>query len=458
MKTRILGHLPLLAACVAGAAHAATTQTIVTQPGAAVTANYLTVGLSEERSDNIARVDTGAESAWTTGAVTDFQWSAGNHPRFAASLIGTGAYYHYDSKFFDPEFTGTGRGALSYQLVPSMLTLLADDSYTQARITDVAAITPANRQNVNRLVLGPELDLHPGGPQNLFMAQALYERTDYSDSPLDSDTRRGQVTVGRSIDARNLVSLNVAARKVSFSGNQPFPDYSGQDYFLSWAATGIRTTLILDAGYATTRVDGADRVDSPLFRLNIARRLTPRSTAFLYATRAQVSAADAIFLDAGLGGRDAGTSGYGITPDPFKMDYLGAGYEIDNGKLVIMLRGSVGRERYSQTTIDDRNDHQIEADLTYRFNSRIGLGGFAEYRSETFVNRNDANADDSYYGAFVGYALGSRLMLNVSAMRAERSADAGVTSYNETRARVILTYTVAGTGQEAPTTMPRFVR
>ena len=73
MKTRILGHLPLLAACVAGAAHAAATQTIVTRPGTAAAANYLTVGLSEEHSDNITRATTGADSAWTTGAVTDFR-------------------------------------------------------------------------------------------------------------------------------------------------------------------------------------------------------------------------------------------------------------------------------------------------------------------------------------------------------------------------------------------------
>ena len=356
MKTRILNHLPLLAVCVAGAAHAAATQTVVTRPGTAAAPDYLTLGLSEEHSDNIMRTETGAESAWTTGVVTDFQWSAGSHPRFAASLIGTGAYYDYQSRFFDPEFTGTAHGALAYELLADTLTLLADDSFTQARVTDVAAITPANRQNVNRIVLGPELDLHPGGAQNLLMAQALYQRTDYSDSPLDSNTVRGQVTVGRSIDARNFLSLNAAARDVSFPSNT-FADYRGQDYFLSWAATGIRTTLILDAGYSSTLVDGADRVNSPLFRLNVARRLSARSTAFLYATHAQVSAADAIFLDAGLGGRDAGTSSYGISPDPFKMDYLGAGYEIDNGRLVLMLRGSVGRERYSQTTIDDRNDH-----------------------------------------------------------------------------------------------------
>jgi hypothetical protein len=457
MKTRILGHLPLLAACVAGAAHAAATQTIVTRPGTAAAANYLTVGLSEEHSDNITRATTGADSAWTTGAVTDFQWSAGNHPRFAGSLTGTGAYYQYQSRYFDPEITGIAHGALAYELLADTLTLLVDDSLTQTRVTEAEAITPANRQNVNRLTLGPELELHPGGAQNLLLAQALYELTDYTDSPLDSDTVRGLVSIGRSIDARNLLSLNAAARDVKFSGSGSFPDYRGQDYYLSWSATGIRTTVLLDAGYSSTRQDGADRVGSPLFRLNVARRLTPRSTAFVYATHAQVSAGDAIFLDSGLGGRDAGASGYGINPDPFKQDYLGAGYELDNDRLVLALRASIGRERYLQTTVDDRNDHQIDADLTYRFNSMIGFGVFAEYSSESFVNRSNADADESLYGAFVGYAFGPRLMLNVSAMRLDRSGDLGVSS-DETRARAMLTYTIVGTGQEPPTTIPRFVR
>jgi len=458
MKTRILGPVVLLAAGAAGAAHAAVTQTILTQPGAVTAPNYLTLGVSGERSDNITRVATNPESSWVTGALTDFHWSAGNHPRFAADLTGTGGFYHYQSRVFDDEFSGNANGTLAYQLIPNTLTLLADDWLTQARISEVAPVTPANRQNVNRLTVGPELRLHPGGAQNLFLAQALYERTDYQNSPLDSNTTRGQLSFARSLDARNVVSLTAAARKVSFSGSQPFPDYTGQDYFLSWAATGIRTTLIVDAGYSATRVEGADRVGTPLFRLNVARRLTPRSTAFLYATHGQVGAADAMFLDASLGGRDAGTSGYAATSDPFKMDYLGAGYQLDSDRLVLVVRGALGRERYSQSTIDDRNDRRADADLTYRFNTRVGAGVFAEYRRETFINRNDGYSNDYYYGAFVGIALGRRLALNLSVLRAERSTDLGPVSYDETRGRAFLTYTIVGTGQESPTTMPRYVR
>lgn len=458
MKMRILGSLSLAAVCAAGTAHAAATPTILTRPGAFTEPNYLTLGLSGERSDNIARVETDPESSWVTGAVTDFHWSAGNHPRFAADASGTGGFYHYQSEFFDDEFSGTANGTLAYQLIPNTLTLLADDWLAQARISELAPVTPSNRQNVNRLTVGPELQLHPGGAQNLFVAQALYERTDYQNSPLDSDTVRGQLSFGRSLDAHNVVNLTAAARQVSFSGNQPFPDYDGQDYFVSWVATGIRTTLIVDAGYSATRVEDADRVSTPLFRLNVARRLTPRSTGFLYATHGQAGSADAIFLDASLGGRDTGTSGYAVTSDPFKMDYIGAGYELDSDRLVLFLRGALGRERYSQSTIDDRNNRRVDADLTYRFNSRLGAGVFAEYRWETFVNRNDAYSNDRYYGAFVGFAFGHRLALNLSVLRAERSTDLGPVSYDETRGRAILTYTIVGTGQEAPTTMPRYVR
>lgn len=460
MNMRIRALMPLLGACLAGGAHAASTATsiIITSPTKTVAANYLTLGLSAEHTDNVLRLESAPDSAWITGAVTDFHWSAGNHPRFSAELTGTGGYYHYQNKFYDPEVTGDGLAALAYQVIPGALTLLAEDNFTQARTNDVAPVTPDNRQNVNRITAGPELLLHPGGAQNLLLAQAFYELTDYANSPLDSDTVRGQLSLGRSLNARNAVNLTAAARKVSHSGNATFPDYQGQDYFLSWVATGIRTTLLVDAGYSSTRVDGADHVGSPLFRLNLARQLTPHSTAFLYAARAQVGAADAIFLDESLGGRDQSTSGYGITADPFKMDYLGAGYELDNGKLLLELRGSIGRERYSQTTIDDRNDHRVDADLTYRINSKWGAGLFGEYRRETFVNRADAHSDDQYYGAFVGVIFGSRLGLNVSALRAERRTNLGSVSYDETRVRAILSYTIVGTGQDAPTTMPRFVR
>ena len=460
MNTHIRVLLPLLGACAAGAAHAASTatSTILTTPSRSDVASYLTLGLSEEHTDNVTRVESGADSAWITGAVTDFHWSAGNHPRFSAELTGTGGYYHYQNKFYDPEVNGDALGALAYQLIPGALTLIAEDNFTQARINELAPVTPDNRQNVNRLTAGPELRLHPGGAQNLLLAQAFYELTDYADSPLDSDTVRGQLSVGRSLSAHNALNLTAAARKVNYSGGGTYPDYQGQDYFLSWVATGIRTTLLADAGYSTTRVDGGRRTNSPLLRLNLARQLSPRSTGFLYAAHTQVGAVDAIFLDQSLGGRDQSTSGYGITADPFKMDYLGAGYQLDNGKLVLDLRGSVGRERYSQSTLDDRNDQRIDADLTYRFNSMVGAGVFGEYRRETFVNRADAHSADQYYGAFVGFAFGARLGLNVSALRAERHTNLGSVSYDETRVRAILSYTIVGSGQQAPTTMPRFVR
>jgi hypothetical protein len=460
MKANLRLLMPLLGACAAGTVQAASTATpvILTSPTKTTAANYLTLGLSGEHTDNVTRVETAPESAWITGAITDFHWSAGNHPRFSAEFTGTGGYYHYQNKFFDPEVNGDALGALAYQLIPSTLTLLAEDNFTQARINELQPLTPDNRQNLNRITAGPELQLHPGGAQNLLLAQALYERSDYQNSPLDSDTVRGQLSIGRSIDAHNVVNLTAAARNVNYAGNQPYPDYKGQDYFLSWVATGIRTTLIIDAGYSATRVDGADRVSSPLFRLNLARQVSPRATAFLYAARTQVGAADAIFLDESLGGRDQSTSGYGIAADPFKMDYLGLGYELDNDKLALMLRASLGRERYSQTTLDDRNDARIDADLTYRFSSMLGAGLFGEYRRETFVNRGDAYSSDRYYGAFVGIAFGARLGLNLSAMRAERSTDLGPTSYDETRVRAILSYTIVGSGQQAPTTMPRFVR
>ncbi len=458
MHTRILGHLPLLAACLAGAAHTAAAQSVVTRPGAAVPANYLVAGLSEEYSTNILRASAAEESAWTTGVVSDFQWSAGNHPRFAASLAGTGAYYHYQSRFYDSEFTGTANGSLAYELLSDTLTLLVDDSLTQTRVSELAAVTPDNRQNVNRLSAGPELRLHPGGAPNLLVAQGFYELTDYSEAPLDSDTVRGLLSVGRSIDARNLLSVNAAARDVGFDAASAFPDYRGEDYYLSWTATGIRTTLLLDAGYSSTRVDGAERVNSPLFRLNIARRLSPRATGFVYATHSQVSAADATFLDSGLGGRNAGTSGFGDNPDPFKLDYLGAGYQLDSERLTLAVRIAISRERYSQTTIDDRNDQQIEADVSYRLNSRVGFGAFAEYSAEEFVNRGNADADETMFGVFAGYAFGSRLALNLTAVRLDRSGDLGVASGDETRLRAMLTYTIVGTGQEAPTSLPRFVR
>ncbi|MFO1295042.1 MAG: hypothetical protein U1F25_00150 [Rubrivivax sp.] len=460
MKMHIRALLPLLGAGAAGAAFAATsaTPTIMTSPSKSAVANYLTLGLSEEHTDNVTRVDSGADSAWITGAVTDFHWSAGNHPRFSAEITGTGGYYHYQNQFYDPEVNGDALGTLAYQVIPGALTLLAQDNFTQSRINELAPVTPDNRQNVNRITAGPELQLHPGGAQNLLLAQALYERADFANSPLDSDTIRGQLSIGRSLDARHALNLTAAVRDVKYAGNQPYPDYQGQDYFLSWVATGIRTTLVADAGYSTTRADGASRVNSPLFRLNIARQISPRSTAFLYAARTQVGAADAIFLDQSLGGRDQSTSGYGITADPFKMDYLGAGYQLDNGRLVLDVRGSVGRERYAQTTLDDRNDQRADVDLTYRFNSMIGAGVFGEYRRETFVNRADAHSDDQYYGAFVGFAFGPRLGLNLSAMRAERRTNLGPNAYDETRVRAILSYTLVGSGQQAPTTMPRFVR
>ena len=64
MKMHIRALLPLLGAGAAGAALAATstTPTIMTSPSKSALANYLTLGLSEEHTDNVTRVVSGEQS------------------------------------------------------------------------------------------------------------------------------------------------------------------------------------------------------------------------------------------------------------------------------------------------------------------------------------------------------------------------------------------------------------
>ncbi len=84
----------------------------------------------------------------------------------------------------------------------------------KAQIDPFAPVTPTNRENINYLSTGPDLNLRLG-TLGFMDVTARYARTEYQISPFNSNRISAGLGVGRALSAGSNISLQVSTRASS---------------------------------------------------------------------------------------------------------------------------------------------------------------------------------------------------------------------------------------------------
>jgi len=92
--------------------------------------------------------------------------------------------------------------------VPQLLYWDVSDNFGQTRLSPLAAITPANRENVNYVSTGPDLTIGALGSTELGIA-GRYAKATYQKSPLDNERISGTIALVRHFTLASAISLNV---------------------------------------------------------------------------------------------------------------------------------------------------------------------------------------------------------------------------------------------------------
>ncbi len=414
---------------------------LTTTRGSSAPGNHIVFGVSGEHTNNVTRVEEGETSDSVLSALTSFGYVFPETRRATASISGNLAYQEYLDDSFDSELIAHVDADAAMQLIEDHLTWVVADELTQGRVDETQALTATNRQNVNLAMTGLRFAM-PLGDLNLLRVDGQYELSDYEVSTEgDSEALIGRVALIRQIGRRQALRLGVTARDVTYRGQSLFPDYQGLDYALAWGASGAYTDLTLEGGYTTMDLEGR-KFEEPLYRLQLSRSLTQRTTLDIVATHELTGTSDAIHFDQSLGGRGPRTSEVAVNPDPFVFEFAGVSLTYDGRRFALDLGLSASRDRYTVSVDDDRDRFEAELRVDLLRGPRWRMGAFVEYEDETFVSRSNADSTYTDGGLFASSALGARTRIQLSFGRSERETTFANGSYEENFARLALVHSL----------------
>ena len=411
--------------------------------------NYLSLGASLDYTDNVAREDVSPQTDTVMGVSAVFEWNSRDWNRVDAKLEGDLAYFEYSAGRYSGDITGPELASVDVDLVRNYLEWGTTNSFRQTRITEIAVVTPDNRQIANQFSTGPRLNIPLGSRRLNMILDGKFQRASYSVSTEDSETLLGQATLQRMISDRSAFTINAAARDVSYR-DSTFPGYRSKSVTAGWDAVGARTTLSLSAGHSTATQQGRT-FKNPTAQIALSRQLSPKMTLDIYADQLVVGAADAIH-----GRSSVASESVGFNTDPFLVRRFGINYLLSGTTSFASISGTLERNLYDISTTDNRHVYSVAFDFYRNIAERWTVGAFGSISEEKYVQRNSAKNSLTSYGVAAGYRLTGRMQLGLTLYSNQQESDFQNSNFDETAARLSLSYDFGG--RTGPVRLPRIAR
>jgi hypothetical protein len=328
-------------------------------------------------TDNINMTPTNKVSQTTALIDVDFD-AKERSERLDADARGAFSYLDFLQGAYGNELIGRFDGSAELALIQDRLTWRFQDDFGQAQLDPFAAVTPANRENVNYFSTGPQLELR-FGPTVFLNAGARYTRTDYQTSPFDSNRFEGDLAVGTHLSSRSSASVDGSFERVLFTttvidGVVVNTNFNRSSVFGHYELEGARTTLTANLG--ATKVDqGSDSNTGPSAKLQVARALSSASKLTFSLGR------DLTDASAGFGNLQAGAIPVvGTAPATqqllnYTVTYATAEWSYRRNRTGIYVSANWERDQYSgQPTLDS-----TRSQLQFRFDRQLTRSFSADF-------------------------------------------------------------------------------
>jgi hypothetical protein len=412
---------------------------LLSSPALAVEYEYgLEIGAGA--TDNIARTPDNEISETILTAGVDALIRREGH-RVDVDLDADLAYFDYRDGTFDSEVVGTMFADIRARLVPDRLAWLVTDTFGQLSLDPFAAVSPANRENVNYFITGPDLTM-PVGDRGSVTASGRYAMSTHEESNLDDERLMAGIAFGRELAPGNAVSLNATFERIEFDDtNFTANNYDRQSTFVRYTVDGARTRLRADAGYSSVRIEGGDS-GSPLIDVEVSRDLSPRSILTLRAGMRSADSASALFalneLNA-LGACSPSSSGQTASPDPYESTFGTVCWEFSGRRTSFFLSASLERDEYETRTELDRGRRVFQASFERQIAPRfsVGLQGWM-YRAD--FDTVDQIDDETRLGLYLTWNIVGRLFLELDGEAFERDSTNALSNFEENRAFIRLAW------------------
>jgi hypothetical protein len=439
--------------------------TLACAPAAlAATLNYgVDAGIGE--TDNVNLV--GNDKTSQTIAIADVDFSLLEQRRlFDVNATGAFSYLDFLQGAYSPELVGRFDGTARYALIPERLIWVLQDDFGQAQIDPFAPVTPANRENINYLSTGPDLNLRLGG-LGFMDVTARYVRTEYQTSPFNSNRISGGVGVGRSLSASSNISLQVSTERVLFENTVLNTDFNRSSVYGHYEVAGSRTEFKADLG--ATQVDEAGTsLTGPLAKLQLSRKISD-GAKLIFSVGRDITDASTSFsglqsgalggigtvgaIGTGSAGATGPTSPFGatgsvgtigtapaaVTSTNYTITYASAGWEYVRNRTTFKLNGQWEKDAYDAAPSLDLSrgtvQLSVERKLTASLNAQL-IGSI--YRTD-YANTNFTETD-GLIGAVLSFRAGRNIEVKLRADHASRVAEGNGTGYTENRVFLTVGY------------------
>jgi hypothetical protein len=387
------------------------------------------------RSDNITRVADEEISETLATAGLTLEWHE-LRQRLNADVSIDADYVEYLNDTYDGEIVGGLDGTLDFSIIPDRMTWLVQDSFGQESTDPFAPVTPASRENVNYFTTGPTFEFPVG--TRAARVFATYSRTDYEESPFDSNRVVGGLAYGpRGPDALGL-GINAVTEHVKYKDDANV-DFDRQSVYASYSLRGSRTEISAEAGYFWLELEDGEKSGDPRFHFEVERAMSSSSTLSLQVGTQLTDSSDA--LRSSLFPPDSPGAGASVTAttDPYRNRYAGLSWNFNRHRTSLTLGADWSDDAYETQTQLDLNRMFWSASVTRQATSRLRLGLSGTYSDEEFENSGITN-QTTEYGATVEWQAGRVLSLRLSLLRSDRDSDNGIGEYVENRAFLTLIY------------------
>lgn len=409
------------------------------------------VTLGAGYSDNIARTAQNETSDGILAPGLQFSFDEASR-RLQADLVGNFAYYEYLDNTFDSELLGNFAGNARFSLVPQRFEWVVSDTFGQVLNDPFLPATPANRENMNNFMTGPDA-IVPFGSNTRLRAGARYGVTTYEHQAFDSNTVMGQLALEHQLSAFSAVSLNGSMRQINYDESALNGDYDQTETFARYSAEGARTNLSVDAGYTALNQDATDKTQGGLlFRLEVARRLSESSTVSLSGGREFANSAGA--FGAGQVGlpTNIGAAPGRQTIQPFMNEHVNLGYTFKRQRTGFSLSASWEDRSFEDQAGLDETLTGLVATVTRELTPRTTLAIDGGYRKGDF--KDEGTYTDLSGGVSVNWRLSQRVTLAFAYDHFDRNSDRPAGDYTENRYWLTIGYG-RGVPRHAPLP-PRF--
>ncbi|MEO6185603.1 MAG: hypothetical protein ABIP38_01560 [Steroidobacteraceae bacterium] len=392
-------------------------------------------------SDNLAQAPKGLEESATIGVVELGAELEHSTKYLLLDAEASHAYRHFFQSAFDDENRSQLRASFSWMPVRDVLRLSVTETYGQLALNPAEGLLPSNYENANVVTAGPTAMI-PLGPDTRIVAEGEYRAASFSESPVDTSRRFGQLSIERELSRVFTAHAGVSAARVDFDIDGLSRGYDVKSVDAGVDAVGRRTSLGLQAGRDTVDF-GGDRFTGSSYQLNVERRLTRATRLFATARQEITDSAQVFQLGQVTDPAMSSIRDVQLTSQPMQRTQYRLGWVWAGARASLNLQGGFINERFDVLLPDpllapgvNRIVREYGLDTRYRLRGGSTLGASVQVLRESFqggLRSNDLFATVSYTRQF-----SDKLGLELRAQRIERTESPR--DFRELRLFAFLTY------------------